>query len=1324
MGVSNELARPETEEVFEEMCHALYRRMWNDTACVRMGGSGQTQFGIDILGHDGKKSIGVQCKHYNKKVFTLSTITDDIRKAEEANLNIEHLLFATTAPSKSTLVKEIHELSAARRKAGKFTVSVDFWAEITGHIRVHPDIGRAYVLGFPGAMSLEIKEKVNTHLALYQDDRESTSRFQTVSLDNQNELLTEVRALRQRDAAPEARGDEADPRVVASLDYIRDRLREGKSREALSLLETLGDPALFRDQFSCFRWHTNHAAVALADGRFEEAAVEFLDAFHFAPDHEKAHVNRAHALLITKDPAAALGACEESLGKFPESAFLWSLKINARQLLGEAEPDRDLPERFRDTPDILFMRASIKGRRGDYPGALELLRQCLASDGESFEAKRAFLAEALSWAAIDPVPAHHGKLTTNQRQALIDAVRLLEPLEQTLPGVQSDYISLEVTNNVSASLMLLGQKDRARSLAKQSLVRHPLSEGLLRLRLNELDEHDDVPAIRALTDARLNQLPPPLLCILAEISANHGDLAWHTEIMAAAESCGLEQQQLQDLRVLSIHGRWIAGNQQDAVDAARAYIKEHPEHVLARVVLSQMLRRLGQKGEAEQEAVACIARLAAGGSSLEVLQVADLLFDLQQFRDAASLYARLVKAPGNDQFTRRLLICLVESGQRRRAQDTLDQLAPNIQVLPPFRRIEANLARQMGDWARMRDLLAQELKQHPDNSGTAIGYVGALYRLGDKANKATLLDYLATDPRFKDSPPQNEFEFSKYQSNHGLTGLAIARLYRLYRAHSGSTQAASFYLSQVLLSERIHELDPPAEAGPGTVVHLRSIAETRVIAIDIETTMTAGGWPELVSPDSELATSLHGRKVGDKLTLVRRFDDREVEVVGLESLYGYVARKAHEQVAAAAVPAGPLWSVRIVKEDGKLDIDVLLKSAQQRKEHVRNAFEKYRQHRFPISMLARAVGSDPVTLLLDWPFREATLFLGIGTHEERDTAVKVLREGGRRYVLDLLTIAELVQRKSFDAALGTLGRPLVPQTVREHLLILMQFVDKPRPSASLGEQDGRLQMTDTPSAYYENREGILREMLRCIDDHCEVVPTAGPQEVTDIHQFLAEALDNDSLDALYLCIERGAVLVSDDGALRLLAPEAGVAMSMGIQPVLMEACDKGLLSKDVYANAVVEKLAAGHDFVSVRAGDMLTIAKRTPHRASEVVRATLETFRKPTLDIVSGVQVSCQFLADAIQRLRPTVAADYGKLILEVLQHGRPQFADELHRVVAHAVDRALQQLGRKLKSPERRAFAPLLDAPRRLEPSLRLTPLASAIREIFDRRGWRGRSV
>ena len=151
---------------------------------------------------------------------------------------------------------------------------------------------------------------------------------------------------------------------------------------------------------------------------------------------------------------------------------------------------------------------------------------------------------------------------------------------------------------------------------------------------------------------------------------------------------------------------------------------------------------------------------------------------------------------------------------------------------------------------------------------------------------------------------------------------------------------------------------------------------------------------------------------------------------------------------------------------------------------------------------------------------------------------------------------------------------------------------------------------------------------------------------------------------------------------------------------------------------VVGKLAAGHDFISLRAEDMLTLANRTPVRVSDGVRTALESFRKSTLDIISGVQVSCEFISQAIQSLQPTVAAAYGTLILEALLHGRPQHTDAIRRAVARTVGHALQNHTRKLRLPERKAFTPLLDAPDQPEFSFRMTPLAAAIYKIFHRRG------
>lgn len=448
MAVSNELSKPQTDGDFEELCFALYRRMWSDSSCTKVGGTGQNQFGIDIIGFDGITNVGIQCKHYNKKPFTLSTVTDDVELADAADLDIGHMLFATTAANKTNLVLDVRKLSDQRRREGKFTVSVDFWDEISGHLRIYPEVGRAYINNFPGAPILEIKEIAETHLRLYTVDREEAERSQVQVFDclrNLEEKLDTFTASRSRDATPDAQGDEADPRVVTSLDLIRDRIREGKSNDAKSMLGALGDPEQFRDSFSRFRWYTNQAAIELMEGRYKEAATGFLSAFRLAPDHEKAHINKVHAFILLNELTNAINSCEIGFSKFPQSASLWALKLNIRMLQGDADPEKDLPADIRETSDLLYTRANLAERNGDTQRAIELLQQCLQSDPNSFDAKRAYLASAIIWADKDPVLAYHGQLTENQRAVLKDAVTRMEPIEQTIPAIQSDYISLEVT---------------------------------------------------------------------------------------------------------------------------------------------------------------------------------------------------------------------------------------------------------------------------------------------------------------------------------------------------------------------------------------------------------------------------------------------------------------------------------------------------------------------------------------------------------------------------------------------------------------------------------------------------------------------------------------------------------------------------------------------------------------------------------------------------------------------------------------------------------------------------------------------------------------
>ncbi len=468
MSVDTELTQPDGDAEFEELCHQLYRAMWGDPGCMRIGRTGQAQYGIDIVGTWQGRRIGVQCKCYKRTRFTMATMRDDIAKVEQAGLSIDHLLFATTASNDAKVVLEVHQLSATRKKEGKFTVSVDFWGDICGHLRGHPEVGRKYVRNFPGSLAIATHELAqNSALVLAEVHRDSALAAAGIG-----EVLVRLDALNATQSI-DAKGDEADPVVAHTLGLVRDRIRQGRTRDARQLLEGMGDPDAFRDQYSRFRWHTNRASVDLQDGLTENAVKGYLKAYALAPKHEKAIANRVHALLLSGEADAALQACDEGLAAHPDNHHLWALWIHARHASGAGDPEQGLPEGVRDAPDLLYARARLASKQGRLEDAVALLRVCLAQDGGSMEAKCAYLVDALAWATDDTIRAMHANITAGQRAALEDAVGRMEPLEQTLSAMEAEAVALEAASNAVSALLVLGHQARAQELARRLLARHP-----------------------------------------------------------------------------------------------------------------------------------------------------------------------------------------------------------------------------------------------------------------------------------------------------------------------------------------------------------------------------------------------------------------------------------------------------------------------------------------------------------------------------------------------------------------------------------------------------------------------------------------------------------------------------------------------------------------------------------------------------------------------------------------------------------------------------------------------------------------------------------
>lgn len=1099
---------------------------------------------------------------------------------------------------------------------------------------------------------------------LYIENQTSQGKIQVDLLQGQAQTvagIAEILARLDGNSLPQSSGHEVNKLLTKQLDIARDKIRSGLFREAREILDSHRDEIVTSDNFTKFRWHTNLATCMLVDGQEEAAANEYLTAFSYAPEDEKALGNHARAFLIKHQYNDCLAACEAGIARHPTSSNLWALKIAAHFSLGQNEPEKDLPVSLRNDGDVLYTLSYIRQKQGRQQEAYEFAYRSYEKDTKSLEIKRTLLASALIWATVDPIIAHFGQISAEQIQALKTAISAFEPIEAVLETIQPEKAAFEVTNNIAISLKLVGATDRSHHITLRGLQRYPLAEGLLRIRINELVDKGDISAIRALTDTRINEFSTEILIILAEAYANSGESVGYENVKLVLDTRKTDEQITEDLLALSIHVLWVAGNQTTAIDNAKAQLTATPANIPLATLFARMLRKQSNILESEKQARHCLAAVTEATLPPTILQVADLLYDFKLYHEASDLYGRLADTHVWGALTQRYLICLVESDQRERARLAIESLPAAVHKLSAFRRIAANLAQAAGDLLRLYDILKQEIEEKPFDSGVAVGYAGALRQL-EKTEE--LKAFLATNPVFENSRPENEFEFSKYETNYGFVHQGMMRIYRLFRAHPQDSRIAGFYLLVLFLSKDMDTYQIGDAAKPGVAVQLRHQNDMRWIAVEYPGLSQLGTWPEVVPPDSLQAGYVVGKKIGDKTAVDSGFGKVVVEIVQIESILSFAARKAHEVIASSAGQPGPLWSVNLGKPDGGFDIEPILESLRRRSQYVESLFAKYSKQPFPISTFADLLGSDPITLLLEWPFKYARLFVSGGTHSEQEQSRELVRKRDVRYVLDLATLAELTRCNAFENAIKILGTPLVTQTLKEQLLGLFQFVNESNASSIMHEENGQFYMTDIPTKYYEQRKQFLQKLLDYVNKYCEVVPTFGPSSVTKNQRSLAQLLDNASIDAIYLALERKAILLSEDGVLRFLANQVGVTDTLWLQPLLMQLRDTALIKPSEYSRIIIEKLSLGHDFVSVGVDDLAWAAKKSTSTLSLQVKAVLETFKRPSLELQSGINVCAGFLRIVTEELQPQLVRAYYKECCEALSYGRKDVANDIAKVL------------------------------------------------------------
>lgn len=143
---AKQIAPPKEWGTFEDLCHALFKRIWQDPLAQKNGRTGQAQHGVDVFGspNGGRRSYwGVQCKgkdsNYGSKA-EWSEVLAEIAKADRFSPTLDKWIFTTTAPVDATLQRAARELSVERAAKDLFSIDVLGWEEIQALMASEPEV--------------------------------------------------------------------------------------------------------------------------------------------------------------------------------------------------------------------------------------------------------------------------------------------------------------------------------------------------------------------------------------------------------------------------------------------------------------------------------------------------------------------------------------------------------------------------------------------------------------------------------------------------------------------------------------------------------------------------------------------------------------------------------------------------------------------------------------------------------------------------------------------------------------------------------------------------------------------------------------------------------------------------------------------------------------------------------------------------------------------------------------------------------------------------------------------------------------------------------
>jgi tetratricopeptide (TPR) repeat protein len=1232
--INAQIPPPSNWQDFESLCADLWRAIWNDPDTQKNGRGGQEQNGVDVYGQpqNGDTYEGVQCKgkdgRYGQAV-TAAELRAEVEKTKSFSPKITKFILATTAPNDQKIQGIAREITEKHRAEGLFDVVVLGWEEILARLVEHTNVLQIHYSDFV-PQSSKILDGIELLSADQLTEATLAEERHAESICLAKEVLDVALLLkRQLNNAEIGSSNPIDEFLNDELDQCREWLKAFKCREAIQQLERLKakhwQKATNRTRF---RIVSNIAAAHLILGDNEKAANGYLEAYQYDANDEISLCNVSLAHLINGDTSESVRFALKAVEKYPESSRGYSSLL---AVLSEdpklTDPTPHIPQVMLKNADVLYALGRFFIKKQQFKKALEYLGRSYATDNSSVEIQAGYAEAILSDILDVKIIARGGGLSKEQREQVEKARDLLTEAWEKVKTTDVVFRFLSHAQNLSTALALLGQNDAALSVAEEvhsiDSTDHKIVRqiALLLIRMERFDRASSILKITpndAFEEKVLLQAE-----VLIELAKFDDALVLLSEFLSSSPSPELLFLALRLKNLVTKHLVGLVA----AKNELFGLLDENPTNIFFKIQLSDFLYEEGDIEASKTVVKEAYRALSDTTDYAGIYFLAETLFKHSLYKEAASLYEKMI-VPGDDSPPmRQLLICLIEDDRRTNALSILEDLPSHLRHIPFYLKISGVLYRRIGDLEAAADEFLAYIEKVPNDLQIFLAWVEVSHSLGkdDKVKKmlAERLDYPNAKPKelvqlfhllyhfgYEDRAEKLAYKVRRQFPNDPDIHLGYVFLYL-----NGTTDSKFLDIKTVDLNTAFLVEFPNGQK------------KWFIIDDDIQCNFDLGELPS----DHPISQKALGKKAGQTIiTSNSEIYVEESKVIEVKHKYIHALHQSMNDFGMKFPGNQNLQNVPItISGDIEKDLKPILDTIARRHQTMKTIEEIYITSPMPLCIVAHMINEHPFELFVGFAQnKNVSIVCCQGLFEERVSAFDALISPESKIIVDPIAL--------YNFGLFHLLEPLLKVfpdlgIVQSTLDLFDQLIEKRKGLGSegfmtLNNEGGQIVRTEVSANDVKSNIEILEGLRSWASEHCTMLRAVPKNDPDPEFIQIAEHMHPSFSDSLLAADGSGRLLFSDDLRLRSLGKLHFGINGVWIQPVLYRLLKAGEITLKKYADVIYDLVQAGFVFISTEREVLYALAEDEMWKPTGKFDFMIKTLGDDTSELESSFQVAIGFL--------------------------------------------------------------------------------------------------